>query len=497
MTPSELPPPPPPPRNCGESNSEITVPLVVDVDGSLVGGDLLIEGAFQLLAVSPLTLFAFPFWLTKGRAVLKRRIARAIPLPPATLVLNPCVMEEIAASKAAGREVWLASASDELVVTPLVEAVGAQGCFASDSSTNLAGQAKAAALVKTFGERGFDYIGNERRDLEVWKHARRAIGVNLSAGLAREVRVLDNGARFLPGLGGRPLDYLWALRPRHWIKNALVFAPLVAAHETRPETYLAVAGVFAALSVCASGMYLFNDLLDLPHDRRHRSKHHRPLAAGKVRLDLALVIVAALPAVGLALAFWLSTSAGLCVLLYLALTVAYSLWLKRWIFADIVVLAGLFAIRVLAGAQAVSITLSPWFLAFFMFVFLALAVVKRQSELHALHEIGRSAADGRAYVAKDLTTLTSLGVASGFASVVVLTLYIQSPEVSRLYARQEFLWLACPLLVYWLGRMTLLANRGAADDPVVFAMGDRSSWLTAIGILVVFALAVWPWGSAT
>ncbi len=466
-------------------------PLAVDVDGSLVSGDLLIEGAARLLAVSPLSLLALPFRLARGRAALKRWIAEAVALPPETLALNPAVLDEIAAAKAAGREVWLASASDKLAVAPLAEAVGAAGCFASDGRTNLAGRAKAAVLVERFGEGGFDYIGNERRDLVVWKRARRAVGVDLSASLARKVRALDSEARLLPGLGGRPLDYLRALRPHQWVKNTLVFAPLIAAHETRIELYLAAAGAFAALAACASGAYLVNDLLDLPHDRRHKSKRRRPLAAGKVALLPAVGMGAALTAGGLALAFALSVAAGLCVLLYLTGTLAYSLLLKRKTFIDVVTLAGLYVARILAGAMAVAVVLSPWFLAFSLFLFLALAVVKRQSELYALRESDRSAAGGRAYFVEDFPVIAALGGASSFASVVILTLYIQSPEVSDLYARPEFLWLLCPLLLYWLGRIALLANRGAVnEDPLVFAMGDRTSWLTFICILAVLAAAM-------
>ena len=216
------------------------VPLVVDVDGSLVSGDLLIEGIARFLATSPLRLLVIPFWLIRGRDALKCRIARTVSLPPATLVLTPAVLDEIASAKAVGREVWLASASDERAVAPLVEAVGATGCLASNGHTNLVGRTKATALVERFGEGGFDYIGNERRDLAVWKRARRAIGVNLSASLAGRVRALDENARFLPGLGGGPRDYFRALRPHQWVKNVLVFIPIIAAHETHPWLYKSV-----------------------------------------------------------------------------------------------------------------------------------------------------------------------------------------------------------------------------------------------------------------
>ena len=489
-------------RATGEAPAE--PPLVVDVDGSLIGGDLLIEGIARLLSVSPLSLFALPFRLAaamvRGRAGLKRRIAEAAPLPPDTLAWNPAVLEEIAAAQAAGRSVWLASASDARAVSPLAETVGATGCLASDGRTNLAGEAKAAALVARFGERGFDYIGNERRDLAVWKRARRAIGVGLGAGLARKVRALDGEARFLPGLGGGPRDWFRALRPYQWVKNVLVFVPLVAAHETGAGPYLVAAGVFVALSAVASGAYLLNDLLDLPHDRGHPAKRRRPMAAGKVPLLPMIGLGAALAAGGLALAFWLSAVAGLWVLAYLAVTCAYSLSLKRKIFIDVTALAVLYAVRVLAGAAAVSVPLSPWLLAFFLFLFLALAIVKRQSELRALRGSSRSASGGRAYLAEDFPVVVALGAASGFASVVILTLYIQSPETGERYARPEFLWLICPLLLYWLGRMALLAGRGGEgggskrlpgnDDPLIFALRDRTSWLTGLVVLAAFAVAL-------
>lgn len=467
------------------------VPLVVDVDGSLVCGDLLIEGTARFLAASPLSLFAVPFWLIRGRAALKRRIARAVSLPPATLVLNPAVLDEITSAKAEGRTVWLASASDEMAVAPLAEAVGAAGCLASDGCTNLVGRTKAAALVERFGEGGFDYVGNEQRDLAVWKHARRTIGVNLSASLAGRVRALDERARFLPGLGGGPRDYFRALRPHQWVKNVLVFIPLVAAHTTQPEMYIVAAGMFVALSACASGTYLLNDLLDLPHDRRHTSKRRRPMAAGQIMLLPIIGMGAVLVLGGLALAFSLSARAGLGLLGYLIVSVAYSLFLKRKVFLDVVTLALLYAIRVFVGALAALVPLSPWFLAFFLFIFLALAVVKRQHELRTLHNSGEPNARGRAYVVDDLSAMTALAAGSSFAAVVVFALYIQSLDVAALYSRPTFLWAICPMLLYWLGRVTLLANRGAvADDPVVFAMWDRVSWLTGLSVLAVFAAAV-------
>ncbi len=272
-----------------------------------------------------------------------------------------------------------------------------------------------------------------------------------------------------PPVVGSPLDYVRAMRPHHWIKNLMVFVPLLADHGTDAGLYLRLLGVFAALSACASGTYLLNDVVDLPHDRRHRRKRWRPLAAGRTALLPSIGIGLALVAAGLIAAFSLSPPAGYGVLVYLGATSAYSLWLKRKTFIDVIVLALLYAIRVLIGAAAISVTPSPWLLAFSLFVFLAIAIAKRQTELAA-----GEALDGRAYRAEDGPAMAALGAGSGFATVVVLTLYVQSPEVSARYAQHELLWLVCPLLVHWLGRLTLLAGRGAVDDdPLVFAMRDR------------------------
>ena len=289
-----------------------------------------------------------------------------------------------------------------------------------------------------------------------------------------------------PVAAGSPLDYLRAMRPHHWSKNLMVFVPLLAAHGTEAGLYFRLLGVFAALSACASGTYLLNDVLDLSHDRRHRGKRRRPLAAGRIALQPTVGIGLALVAAGLAAAFGLSVAAGCGVLLYLAATFAYSLWLKRKTFIDVIVLALLYAIRVLIGGAAVSVAPSQWLLTFSLFIFLAIAIAKRQTELAA----GDGEVHGRDYRAEDVPAMAALGAGSGFAAVVVLSLYVQSPEASALYAQHELLWLVCPLLTCWLGRLTLLAGRGAlGDDPVVFAMRDRPSWLTGVAMAAVVVAA--------
>ena len=354
-----------PPADSEKLQPDNAIPLVVDVDGSLVRGDLLTEGLLRLFAGSPAKLFALPFWLAAGRAPLKRWLVQQTgTLGAATLVLNPAVLEEIDAARRAGREVWLASGSDDMVVSPLAREMGATGCFASDGRTNLVGQLKADALVGRFGERGFDYVGNERRDLAVWRRARRAIGVNLSARLARQVKALDPDARFHPGVGGGVLDFLRALRPRQWMANALAFLPVISAQEVNAGQYWIAAGGFAALSACASSRCIAEDLLNLPCDRQQTSKRHQPMPAGKTPLPSMIGVASALAAGGLALAFWLSTVVGLAVLLYATLGLGYLLWLRHNTRAGVFARALLKLYPLVVGAAVMRVPRSLGFLAF-------------------------------------------------------------------------------------------------------------------------------------
>lgn len=290
--------------------------------------------------------------------------------------------------------------------------------------------------------------------------------------------------------GGRAALLLRAVRAHQWVKNLLVFVPLLMAHRVFEwDLVLRCAAAFAAWSLCASGGYLFNDLLDAEADRRHPYKRRRPLAAGAVGAKGAAWAVPLLLAAGLAPAFaWLPASFGLMLVLYLALTVAYTLFLKRLAVVDVLVLAGLYTLRVLAGGHAAGVEVSPWLLAFSMFLFLSLAFVKRYTELRTLGD--EEAPGRRGYTAADTEVLKSFGTASGYLSVLVLALYInQSREVTHLYRRPEALWLIGPCLLYWLTRVWLLAYRGRLhDDPVVFTVKDPASY--AVGALVALLIVI-------
>jgi 4-hydroxybenzoate polyprenyltransferase len=466
------------------------VPLVVDVDGTLLRTDILHEQFLQFVATRPLESWRLIGWTMAGKAQLKSTLATNVDGNLDTVPLVDEVLALIETAKKEGRPVYLASASDRRHVDELARRIGGvAGVFASDGRLNLSGEAKAGALVGEFGENGFDYAGNCKADYPVWQKARKAYVVSGNHRFHRRAVRDFPGAEAVSRPSGSLRSYFRALRTHQWAKNVLVFLPTIAGHRfdyaSLKNTYLA----FFCFCLAASSAYIINDLLDLPADRAHATKRNRPFASGAIPVAhgpfMAAILLAAAVAIG-----WFLSGEFLAVLgAYVCLTLAYSIDLKRRVLIDVVVLGMLYTLRVLGGVAAVSVAQSPWLLMFSLFLFLALAVVKRCAELVPARALGKAALKGRGYVVEDLSVLVSLGAASGVGAVLVVGLYIFSPEVQKLYTRPEWLWLICPLILYWISRMILIAHRGTLhEDPVVFALTDRVSWyaaaLTAAIILI-------------
>ncbi|WP_386067785.1 UbiA family prenyltransferase [Tahibacter sp. UC22_41] len=467
--------------------SAAPIPLCVDLDGTLIRSDLLVESALGLLRRNPFYLFAFVFWLSGGRARLKREIARRAEIDPAVLPYDERVIAWLREQQGQ-RPLVLCTASD----ASLAERVAAHlGLFdtvvASDGQRNLAGREKGAALCERYGERGFDYAGNEFRDLHIWKRARRAVVVNGSPGLVRAAGDCGEVERVFERSGGGLRTWIKALRLHQWLKNLLVFLPLFAAHRIfELPALLSCVIAFLAFGLCASGLYLLNDLFDLDADRRHPRKRQRPFAAGTLPIGTGAAVSLALPLLGFVLGLAVSAAFTGVLLCYCVLALAYTLHLKRIVMLDVVLLATLYTLRIIAGG-VVNGQLSFWMLAFSMFLFLSLAMLKRYTELYGLIETGKSGASGRGYAVDDIALIQSLGGASGYMSVLVLALYINSTASEALYRHPQVLWLLCPLLLYWISRVWLIAHRGLMhDDPVVFALVDRVSRV----ILALCAIAV-------
>lgn len=468
-------------------------PLVVDLDGTLIKSDLLVEGFFALLRVNFFYLLLAPFWLLKGKAHFKDQIFSRIDIDPQLLPYHGSFLKFLTQQAQSGRELVLATASNERAAQRVAGYLGLFRCvLASTATVNLSGRRKLQAMIEACGERHFDYAGNARVDLQIWPHARRAILVNASAAVERVARAQGEvEAVFREGKGG-VAPYLKATRPHQWLKNVLIFVPLLTAHAW--NDYSAVWHsllAFVAFSLCASSVYLVNDLLDLPSDRAHPRKRHRPLASGDLQpLNGALASVV-LVAAGLFVSTLISAAFALITLAYLAVTLAYSLHLKRYVLMDVIVLAGLYTVRVIAGVVAIASTQSFWLLAFSMFIFLSLALVKRCSEINTLMRASRSEAAGRDYRVSDLNYLHSMGTASGYLSVLVLALYINSPEMAAQYSNPYYLWLLCPLVLYWVSRVWLKTGRDEMhDDPLVFALKDRGSRYVIAGMILATLLAI-------
>lgn len=469
-----------------------SVPLCIDLDGTLIRSDLLFESALALLKRNPGYLLAFPFWLLRGRAWLKRQIAERAHVDVTTLPYDGRVLALLRDGHGSGHVV-LCTASDRILADAVATHVGGfQSVLASDGVGNLSGRRKAATLIDRFGERGFDYAGNEVRDLAVWKHARRAWVVNGNARLAARAGRVSEVAEVLPRDRAGVREWLRALRLHQWLKNVLVFVPLLAAHLVLEPAELGRAmAAIVIFGICASSVYVLNDLLDLQSDRRHPRKRNRPFAAGRLPLAGGLVVAPLLTLVSLIAAFALAPAFALVLCGYYVLTLAYSLRLKQIAMLDVMVLAGLYTVRIIAGTVAIGVAFSFWLLAFSMFLFLSLALVKRYTELAAQRSAGIDLVPGRGYATSDYELLGSLGAASGYLSVLVLALYINSTASAELYRRPQVLWLLCPLLLYWISRVWIIAHRDAMhDDPVLFAVRDKVSLVILVLTAAVVLLAI-------
>jgi len=461
--------------------------LCVDLDGTLLRSDILYESLLALLAHNPLYIFLVPIWLLRGKAHVKRQLASRVQLPADSLPYDERVLEILRTTTQRPRV--LCTASDQMLVQPIADHLGLfEEVMASDGHTNLSGHNKGKALAQRFGERGFDYMGNGQVDLQVWEHAGGAIVVNNGAALARDAAKRTDVLAHLPSQNGGLLTWIKALRIYQWLKNLLVLVPLLTAHRFFDLGSIIDAGMaFLAFGLCASGVYLLNDLLDLTPDRMHPRKRKRPFAAGTLPLLHGLMVAPLITLAGFALAFFCSPAFAGVLLCYYVMTLGYSLKLKRIVMIDVVLLAALYTVRIIGGAVAINSELSFWLLAFSMFVFLSLAMLKRYTELASALANGKEMAIGRGYSVADLPLVQSLGAAAGYIGVLVFALYINSPESMELYRNPKLLWLLCPILLYWISRMWIVSHRGDMhDDPIVFAAMDRGSQIViALCVLIV------------
>ena len=467
----------------GNMLSDKEIPLCVDLDGTLIRSDVLMESFLLLIKLRPWMIFVIPFWLLRGRAALKYEIAHRVDLDAKTLPYQENLIGFLKDERTKGRTLILATAAHRKIAEGIAEHLGIfTVVLATADGINLVGRVKRDALVERYGERGFDYAGNSRADLHVWAMARQAIVVNPRKGVLQGATVCCPVSHTFKDEQPHWSMYTKAVRAHQWLKNLLVFVPMLMAHRmTGIHLWADVLLAFISFSLCASSVYLFNDLFDLPADRLHPRKHKRPFASGDLSIIQGLLLTPVLLLAAFAIAIsWLPLAFSLVLAAYYALTVSYSLWLKSVVILDAVILAGLYTLRIIGGAAAIGIGASFWLLAFSIFLFFSLALVKRYSELLALRQRGQLTTHGRGYHVEDLVMLMGFGVASGFLAVLVSAFYINSTKVQALYMHPTVLWPVSPILLYWISRIWLITHRGGMhDDPVVFAATDKGSWVVA------------------
>lgn len=464
------------------------VPLCVDLDGTLLRTNSLFEVCWFEVRRSPWLLFFLPIWLLRGQAYLWSRLEISDNLPIATWPRNAKVLAYIQEQQEF-RPVYLVTGADHRLAKRFAEELGVfTGVLATDQD-HLVGRAKAQVLAATFGAGQYDYIGDSRADLPVWKGARQSLTVeasllNLARAVAQPIETLDGVETRRPWAGlGR------AMRPRQWSKNLLVFLPLALGHQiANPPLLLATLVAFASFSLCSSAVYLFNDCLDLESDRLHPSKSRRPIAAGDLPLPMALAASAGLLVISLLLSAFFCPNVLFLLAGYLVFSTFYTLHAKTLLVVDLVLLAAFYVSRIFAGSLATGILVSFWLNLFSLFLFFGLATLKRCAELQRTARSGATPNSRRAYRHDDLLPLSILGSASHLIAVLVVGLYIHNPDVARLYASPQLLWLICPIVLAWGARLWLLSGRGEIEeDPIAFALRDR--WSHAAALLA--ALVVW------
>lgn len=472
-----------------ENKAEI---IVVDLDGTLVFTDTLGESALQLFRDDAIRALHLPFWLLEGKALFKQKLADAVELDPATLPYNEPLINWLKQQKALNHKLVLCTATNISVAKRIAYYLELfDEVIASDNKNNLAGINKKAALDEAYGEGQYIYAGNSDDDIQVWNGASKGVVVNASPRVFKKAKAITKIHSHFPRLPITLQAWHRVFRFHQWLKNLLLFVPLLAAHrvnEVHSLTQLFLA--FVSFSLCASAVYITNDLLDLESDRRHPRKKYRPFACGSVPISYGLLLAPVCASASLAISAQVGTQFTAWLLIYFGLTFAYSVKLKKLVLIDCLTLAALYTLRIVAGAAAVSVPLSFWLLAFSIFIFLSLAFVKRYAELQVQSIEGKQTAPGRGYFVTDASFIQTLGITSGYGGVLVLALYLHDQTTSSHYHAPEFLWGAVPLMLFWISWVWLKAHRGLmTDDPLVFAVKDKASWAVLLGIGISFAVA--------
>ena len=479
--------------NLNDLLSENNLPLCVDLDGTLVRSDTLFEGILVLLKKAPWYIFVLPFVLLRGKAFLKSYLAKRANIDFSLLPYNTELIEFLKTQQ--GRDIVLCTASNKLIAEGVAKEVGIFNEIISSGDVNIRGEKKAEILENKYGVKKFDYIGDAPCDWSVFRSANKQYLVSSSSHLIKKAKRDFSNIEFFPLKIDKKKEIFCMLRCHQWVKNLLLFVPVLAAHQLlHLPVILNVFYAFLIFCLCCSGVYIVNDLLDLENDRKHFKKRLRPFASGALPLKWGFVLGPSLLLLSFVLSLFLPFNFSITLLAYLMITSVYSWYVKQKAIMDIIVLACLYTIRIIAGGSASDIFVSPWLLAFSLFMFLSLACVKRVSELK-LNTDRISLVAGRGYTPEDMPIISQFGTSSGFISVLVLALYINANALEHLYARPWMIWLCCPFILYWIARIWLFTQRGLMEqDPVLFAVKDKISYFILYICIMILFFAGWTGG---
>ena len=458
--------------------SNINIPLVVDLDGTLTLTDTLFESFILFIKKNPfLNIFLTFFWLFQGKAKLKDMISKHVEIRSNLLPYNLAFLEWLNLQHSTGRKLVLCSAANHKIANQVADHFQIFDEVHSSTSThNLSGQNKTLLLESLYGEYGYIYAGNSFDDLNVWKKAGESVIVNASLKVTNALKKITTSYIEFPRQKLRIRHFIKLLRLHQWAKNILIFLPLLAAHKLYDfENITLLLVAFVAMGLCASSTYMLNDIFDLESDRLHPRKRFRPFASGDIPIEFALLIFFIYPA-SIFIASFVGKGFVYILLLYTLITLAYSFYLKSIVILDCIVLAALYTIRIIAGAVVIDNDISFWLLSFSVLLFFSLSFLKRYAEILSIKDSGKIDLHGRGYLSSDSPLILSLGTSSGLGSIVVMMLYLNSPEILELYNNTILLWCTIPVLLFWISHIWFQTHRGNMhDDPVIFAVTDKIS----------------------
>ena len=463
--------------------------LVVDLDDTLIFSDMLHETFWAAFSNDYRIPIKSVTWLIRGKEKLKNKLGISAEINVENLPYNNDVINYIKKHRKQGGYTALVSASNQAVAEKIAKFLNLfDEVKGSSENLNLKGHAKAKFLITRFGVKNYDYMGDSLNDLPIWKNANKAITVNANSSTIKECEKINSNYHHLKSELSQNIffNYLKVIRTYQWIKNILVFVPMFAAHQLTKDNFIDSSLAFIAFCLIASSVYVINDLFDLNADRAHPIKKLRPFAIGTIPIKNGLIIFLLLFVPGIVISFIIEFYFFLLVLIYFTLSFLYSIVFKKKVILDICILGILYTFRIVGGGFTTEIQLSFWLLAFSIFLFLSLAAIKRQSELVDLKNRKRINIIGRGYLTNDLPIISTIAISSGFISVLLAGLYINSPDVLALYSKPWTLGVASIILLFWIMNIVFASSRGLVnDDPIIYAIKDNTSRVCFIAIILL------------